>query len=137
MPQRDQHTVSPADPQATTDQEWQRLVEQRLPADLEDQARQLKAFRRVRALPSALFLLRGLLYYVLSHSSLRDVSAWSRLIGLTSKVISGQAWHKRLTSQCRLALVALQCAAGCSQRELWRAVAAHPVSRCYPCLLPR
>src|SRR6266446_1165019 len=96
MPQRDQHTVSPADPQATTDQEWQWLVEQRLPADLEDQARQLKAFRRVRALPSALFLLRGLLYYVLSHSSLRDVSAWSRLIGLTSKVISGQAWHKRL-----------------------------------------
>jgi len=80
----------------TTDQEWQWLVEQRLPADLEDQARQLKAFRRVRALPSALFLLRGLLYYVLSHSSLRDVSAWSRLIGLTSKVISGQAWHKRL-----------------------------------------
>src|SRR5258708_12917703 len=91
MPQRNQHPVSPADPQATTDQEWQWLVEQRLPADLEDQARQLKAFRRVRALPSALFLLRGLFYYVLSPPSFPDVGAWSRLIGLTSKVISVQA----------------------------------------------
>jgi hypothetical protein len=27
---------------------------------------------------------------------LRNVSVWSRLIGLTSRVISGQAWHKRL-----------------------------------------
>jgi hypothetical protein len=72
------------------------LVEQRLPADLEAQARQLKAFQRVRGLPTALHLLRGLLYYVLSQTSLREVSMWSRLIGLTSRVISGQAWHKRL-----------------------------------------
>lgn len=33
---------------------------------------------------------------MLSHASLRDVSVWSRLIGLTSKVISGQAWDNRL-----------------------------------------
>src|SRR5260221_7868483 len=105
MPQRDQHTVSPADPQATPDQEWQWLVEQRLPADLEDQARQLKAFRRVRAPPSALFLLRGLLYYVLSPSRFRDVSAWRRLIGLTSKVIFCQAWHKRLLTRADLLLL--------------------------------
>jgi hypothetical protein len=67
-----------------------------LPADLEAQAHELKAFQRAHGLPSALHLLRGLLYYVLSHSSLRDVSVWSRLIGLTSKVISSQAWHKRV-----------------------------------------
>jgi len=96
MPQRDHHTVRPADPQSSEDQQWQVLVEERLPADLEVQARQLKAFQRVRGLPSARHLLRGLLYYVLSQSSLRDVSVWSRLIGLTSRVISGQAWHKRL-----------------------------------------
>src|SRR5438874_9098728 len=98
MPQRDHHSLSPLDPQCSEDQDWQRLVEERLPADLEAQARQLKAFQRVRGLPSALHLLRGLLYYVLSQSSLRDVSVWSRLIGLTSKVLSGQAWHKRLLS---------------------------------------
>jgi Transposase DDE domain len=96
MPQRDHHSVPPADPQSPADQDWQKLVEQRLPADLEVQARQLKAFQRARGVPSAQHLLRGLLYYVLSHCSLRDVSAWSRLIGLTSRVISGQAWHKRL-----------------------------------------
>jgi hypothetical protein len=96
MPQRDHSSVSPADRQSITDQDWQRLVEQRLPADLEAQAHELKAFQRARGLPSALHLLRGLLYYVLSHSSLRDVSVWSRLIGLTSKVISSQAWHKRV-----------------------------------------
>src|SRR5947209_7344893 len=96
MPQRDHHNVSPLEPQSPADQDWQKLVEQRLPADLEAQVRLLKAFQRARGLPSALFLLRGLLYYVLSHSSWREVSVWSRLIGLTSKVISSQAWHKRL-----------------------------------------
>lgn len=96
MPQRIDSNVWPADPQATADQDWQRLVEQRLPADLQAQARQQKAFVRARGIPSASHLLRGLLYYVLSASSLRDVSVWSRLIGLTSQVISGQAWHKRL-----------------------------------------
>jgi hypothetical protein len=96
MPQRDHDNRWPADPQSPADQDWQRLVEERLPADLEVQARQLKAFQRARGLPSALHLLRGLLYYVLSQSSLRNVSVWSRLIGLTSRVISGQAWHKRL-----------------------------------------
>src|SRR6266702_225857 len=96
MPQRDHSSVLPAEPQSPADLDWQRLVEQRLPADLEAQAKELKAFVRVRGLPSALHLLRGLLYYVLSHASLREVSVWSRLIGLTSKVISGQAWHQRL-----------------------------------------
>lgn len=96
MPQRNHSNVWPADLQATADQDWQQLVEQRLPAELEVQASALKAFVRARGVPSALLLLRGLLYYVLSQSSLRDLSAWSRLIGLTSTVISGQAWHKRL-----------------------------------------
>jgi hypothetical protein len=96
MPQRDHDRRWPVDPHSPVDQDWQRLVEERFPADLQAQAQQLKAFQRSRGVPSALVLLRGLLYYVLSHSSLRELSAWSRLIGLTSTVISGQAWHKRL-----------------------------------------
>src|SRR5215469_15250510 len=136
MPQRDHSSVWPAQPQSTADQDWQRLVEERLPAELEAQARELKAFQRARGVPSALHLLRGLLYYVLSHSSLREVSAWSRLIGLTSRVISGQAWHQHLTSQYRLAVVAVQCEAFRAHTQLWRALAAYPVGRCHPCLLP-
>src|SRR5436309_3146649 len=57
MPQRDHLSLPPLDPQSSEDQDWQRLVEERLPADLEAQARQLKAFQRVRGLPSALHLL--------------------------------------------------------------------------------
>ena len=59
MPQRDHSSVLPAEacnPQLERD--WQRLVEERLPADLEDQAEALKAFQRARGLPSALHLLR-------------------------------------------------------------------------------
>jgi len=64
MPQGDHSSVSPADRQSIADQDWQRLVDQRLPAELEAQAQELKAFQRARGLPSALHLLRGLLYYV-------------------------------------------------------------------------
>jgi len=126
MPQRDHHSLLAVDPQSPAEPEWQRLVEQRLPADLEAQARQLKAFQRARGLPSALALLRGLLYYVLSHSSLRELGAWSRLIGLTSTVISGQAWHQRLLGSAdwllwlfnALLSAPQACWHGCSQRIL-------------------
>jgi Transposase DDE domain len=75
---------------------WDELVQQRLPADLETQARALGAFQRVRALASAQVLLRAVLCYVLSLSSLKQLSGWSRLVGVSSKVLSAQAWHKRL-----------------------------------------
>jgi len=96
MPQRDQHTVSDRVSQAQADACWNELVEHRLPATLESQARALKAFVRVRALPNAAALLRALLCYVLSLSSLQQLSGWSRLGGVSNKVISAQAWHKRL-----------------------------------------
>src|SRR5713226_1777265 len=64
MPQQDHHNVLPLEPQSTADQDWQRLAEPRLPADLEDQAKRMQAFQRARNLPCALFLLRGLLYSV-------------------------------------------------------------------------
>ena len=62
MPQRDHSSLWLANAQCTADQDWPRLVEQRLPAELEAQARPLKAFQRARGVPSALPLLRGLLY---------------------------------------------------------------------------
>jgi hypothetical protein len=96
MPQRDHHSDWGRRAQPQDEPEWQALVQSRLPADLEEQARRHKAFVRVRTLASASALLRGLLYYVLSPSSLREVAGWSRLIGLTSQLISGQAWQQRL-----------------------------------------
>ena len=98
MPQRDQHTGNSGWSQAplSADACWEELVAQQLPATLEAQARTLKAFERVREIPNAQSLLRALLCYVLSLSSLKHLSGWSRLVGVTSKVISAQAWHKRL-----------------------------------------
>src|SRR5260370_336057 len=52
----------------------------------------------------------------------------------------GHLWPslaQTVARQCRLAVVALQYAAGRSQRQLSRAVITHPVGRCHPCLLPR
>jgi len=93
-----QHTSSESSVQvselATAD--WQQLVQERLPSTLESQARALGAFVRVRRIQSASLLLRALLCYVLSLSSLKDLSMWSRLVGVTDGVISGQGWHKRL-----------------------------------------
>src|SRR5260221_5163830 len=98
MSHRKHHTSSESSVQvselATAD--WQQLVQERLPSTLESQARALGAFVRVRRIQSASLLLRALLCYVLSLSSLIDLSMWSRLVGVTSGVISGQGWHKRL-----------------------------------------
>lgn len=98
MSQPNQHTAWPPasqveDPAAA---QWQQLVQDRLPANLESQARALKAFRRVRTIATAALLLRGLLGYVLTLSSLKELSAWSRLVGIGGVTISAQAWHKRL-----------------------------------------
>lgn len=98
MSQREQHTaLQPAlqveDPAAAP---WQQLVQERLPANLESQARALGAFGRVRTIATAALLLRGLLGYVLHMSSLKELSAWSRLVGICDVTISAQAWHKRL-----------------------------------------
>src|SRR5436189_5922404 len=98
MPQREQHNASDRVSQVQSHAEdcWDELVQQRLPADLETQARTLGAFQRVRALASAQLLLRAVLCYVLSLSSLKQLSGWSRLVGVSHKMLSAQAWHKRL-----------------------------------------
>jgi hypothetical protein len=98
MPQHDQHSARDgvSQVQGSAEHCWDDLVQQRLPAKLEAQARALGAFQRVRALPSAQALLRAILCYVLSLSSLKQLSGWSRLVGVSSKVLSAQAWHKRL-----------------------------------------
>ncbi|HEY0756098.1 MAG TPA: hypothetical protein VGD98_19230, partial [Ktedonobacteraceae bacterium] len=72
--------------QTRAEQCWNERVKHRLPANLEAQAWALGALQGKRAVESAQTLLRALLCYVLSLSSLKHLSGWSRLVGVTSTV---------------------------------------------------
>ena len=76
------------------DQEWEKQVLTRLPAETEEQAWRLGALSRCREIKSVGDLLRALLAYVVCVSSFRQLGIWAVLLGLAN--ISDTAWRKRM-----------------------------------------
>lgn len=73
------------------DAAWNEVVSTRLPANLEEQARQLKAWKRKREVRSVDGLLRAVLVYACCQYSFRELGV---LKGIGS--LSERAWRKRL-----------------------------------------
>jgi hypothetical protein len=80
------------------DAAWNEVVNTRLPANLEAQARQLKAWSRKREVRSVSDLLRALFVYACCQYSFRELGMWAVLKGIGS--LSERAWRKRL-DRCR------------------------------------
>lgn len=96
MPQPEHHTLPTLSTQlqALIQAGWEQEVLSRLPINYEQQAQAMGAFVRAKKLKCVGDLLRGLLAYVLSVSSLRQLGAWAVLIDLAN--LSHVAWQKRL-----------------------------------------
>ncbi len=95
MPKHSHHTATEENLQEIgNEDDWMKEVVPRLPAQVEEQAKKLKAFERERSISSATDLLRGLLAYVFTTHSFQQLSMWSLLIGLAD--VSANDWRKRL-----------------------------------------
>ncbi len=96
MSSRKQDNALPSQEQLDTllNEQWSRAILPHLPHDLQEQARHLGAFVRIRQLKCATDLLRALLAYALCGLSFRSLGIWAVLTGIGS--LSEKAWRKRL-----------------------------------------
>jgi len=79
-----------------SDDEWDDLVTQRLPADLELKAVELKAWQRRRGIRCITDLLRALLVYATWNYSFQQVGLWATLKGIGT--ITEKAWRNRVAN---------------------------------------
>jgi hypothetical protein len=94
IPTYDTERLIEIQPASLVGDTWTTEVGPRLPVDLTEQARALKAFQRVRGLAPPHDLRRGLLAYVLGPLSTRRLGAWAVLIGFAE--LAAAAGRKRL-----------------------------------------
>jgi DDE family transposase len=96
MPDRtyDTTTTTLAQAEVCQQDDWNREVVPRLPANVQQQAMALKAFERSRQIRCATDLLRGVLAYVYTVHSFQHLSMWSVLLGVAD--VSATNWRKRL-----------------------------------------
>lgn len=73
---------------------WDTEIVPQLPANLDEQARALKAYQRHREIERASDLLRALLAWVLGGCSFRQLGSWAVILGVAD--ISEAAWRKRV-----------------------------------------
>ena len=76
------------------DTAWNEMVSTRLPANLEEQARQLNAWTRKREVRSVPDLLRALLVYASCQYSFKELGIWAVLKGIGT--LCERGWRKRL-----------------------------------------
>ena len=116
-----QHIVLPSQEQLDRllNEQWTQEILPRLPEALEDQARVLGAFVRIRQLRSAADLLRALLVYALCGLSFRALGIWAVLTGIGC--LSEKAWRKRLQQAETWISWLLSTLIGTAQRPGWLA----------------
>ena len=113
------------------DAAWNEVVSTRLPANLEEQARRLKAWKRKREVRSVPDLLRALLVYASCQYSFRELGMWAVLKGIGS--LSERAWRKRLEKSRRWIAWRLGRAVGCASNAQLaaRGSGTCPAHRCH------
>ena len=100
-----------------SDEAWQEIVTTRLPAELEEQARHLKAWTRKRGLERVSDVLRALLVYAACDYSFRELGIWAVLKGIGS--LSERAWRKRFQQSRAWIAWLLSSVLGSGQRPAW------------------
>ena len=113
------HSALPAQEQLDRllNSQWESQVLPQLPAEVEEAAKRLKAFVRVRQVASATDLLHALLVYALCSLPWRQLGAWAVLVGLGD--LCERAWRKRLERAAAWISWLLGELIGTAQRPRW------------------
>lgn len=97
--------------------QWESEVLPQLPPEVEEAAKRLKAFVRVRQVASATDLLHALLVYALCSLPWRQLGTWAVLVGLGD--LCERAWRKRLARAAAWIAWLLGELIGSAQRPSW------------------